>query len=48
MTPSAGGEDGEAADMSGDNKAQDGDQTMLVVGTVLITLAVVGAVSCCH
>jgi len=44
MTPSAGGEDGEAADMSGDNKAQDGDQTMLVVGTVLITLAVVGAV----
>ena len=46
MTPSAGGEDGEAADMSGDNKAQDGDQTMLVVGTVLYPCcgAVVGTI----
>jgi hypothetical protein len=44
LSPSAGSEDGEAADMTGDNDARRGDQTMLVLGSVLITLAVVAAI----
>ena len=44
LSPSAGGGDGEAADMARDNDARRGDQTMLVLGAVLITLAVVAAI----
>ena len=43
---SAAGADGskDAGDMAADDTAKDGDSTMLVVGAVLITLAVVGGV----